>query len=392
MSEELKKTDIKKIAGRGCLIVAGILFLIFLCRYNQIKKESLYDTEGRTFAKATVMNVLQDNETKDGIYIGRQLVKLKITSGKWKGKTMEADSSSAYLYGAHCKKGSKIIALVSEANGSFSASVYSVDREMQVYLIITIFLLTLIIIGGKQGFASVIGLAFTAICILFLFLPMIYKGHSPILSAVFVVALTTIVTMYLVGGVSGKTAVAIIGTISGVLISALFAFLFCKMTDISGYNVSSIESLIYVRDQTGIDVGQLLFAGILIASLGAVMDVAMSISSTIEEISHQNPELGVKGLFFSGMRVGKDMMGTMSNTLILAFAGGSINTLVFIYAYNYEYLQMINMFDIGIEIIQGVASSMGVILTVPICSLLAACVQGKIEFPSPAKAQPPKRV
>lgn len=132
----------------------------------------------------------------------------------------------------------------------------------------------------------------------------------------------------------------------------MFALIFCKMTDISGYNVSAIESLIYVRDQTGIEVGQLLFAGILIASLGAVMDVAMSISSTIEEISYQNPELGIKGLFFSGMRVGKDMMGTMSNTLILAFAGGSINTLVFIYAYNYEYLQMINMFDIGIEIIQ----------------------------------------
>ena len=370
MSEELKKTDIKKIAGRGCLVVAGILFLLFLCRYNQIKKESLYDTEGRTFAKAEVTDILQDNETKDGIYIGRQLVKLKVTSGKWKGKTMEADSSSAYLYGAHCKKGSRV-------NGSFSASVYSVDREMQVYLIIAIFLLTLIIIGGKQGLASVIGLAFTAICILFLFLPMIYKGHSPILAAVLVVILTTIVTMYLVGGASGKTAVAIAGTVLGVLISAMFALIFCKMTDISGYNVSAIESLIYVRDQTGIEVGQLLFAGILIASLGAVMDVAMSISSTIEEISYQNPELGIKGLFFSGMRVGKDMMGTMSNTLILAFAGGSINTLVFIYAYNYEYLQMINMFDIGIEIIQGVASSMGVILTVPICSFLSACIQGK---------------
>ena len=248
---------------------------------------------------------------------------------------------------------------------------------MQVYLIIAIFLLTLIIIGGKQGLASVIGLAFTVICILFLFLPMIYKGHSPILAAVLVVILTTIVTMYLVGGASGKTAVAIAGTVLGVLISALFALIFCKMTDISGYNVSAIESLIYVRDQTGIEVGQLLFAGILIASLGAVMDVAMSISSTIEEISYQNPELGIKGLFFSGMRVGKDMMGTMSNTLILAFAGGSINTMVFIYAYNYEYLQMINMFDIGIEIIQGVASSMGVILTVPICSFLSACIQGK---------------
>ena len=178
---------------------------------------------------------------------------------------------------------------------------------------------------------------------------------------------------------SGKTAVAIVGTISGVLISALFAFLFCKMTDISGYNVSSIESLIYVRDQTGIDVGQLLFAGILIASLGAVMDVAMSISSTIEEISHQNPELEVKGLFFSGMRVGKDMMGTMSNTLILAFAGGSLNTLVFIFAYNYSYHQIINMYSIGIELMQGISASMGVILTVPFTSLAGAFfISGKV--------------
>ena len=372
MSEELKKTDIKKIAGRGCLVVAGILFLLFLCRYNQIKKESLYDTEGRTFAKAEVTDVLQDNETKDGIYIGKQLVKLKVTSGKWKGKTMEADSSSAYLYGAHCKKGSRVIALISEANGSFSASVYSVDREMQVYLIIAIFLLTLIIIGGKQGLASVIGLAFTAICILFLFLPMIYKGHSPILAAVLVVILTTIVTMYLVGGASGKTAVAIAGTVLGVLISALCALIFCKMTDISGYNVSAIESLIYVRDQTGIEVGQLLFAGILIASLGAVMDVAMSISSTIEEISYQNPELGIKGLFFSGMRVGKDMMGTMSNTLILAFTGSSLNTMIMIYAYSYPYNQMINMYSIGIELLRGISGTIGIILAVPFVSLIGS--------------------
>ena len=377
MLEELKKTGIKTIAGRGCLAIAGILFLLFLYRYSQIDKVILYETEGRTFAKAEVMDVIEDNETEDGISIGNQIVSLKLTSGKWKGKTVEATSSSSYLYGAHCKKGSKVIAIVSESQGEMTASVYSQNREMQLYLIIAIFVFTIILIGGKKGLASVIGLGFTILCILFLFLPMIYKGISPIWSAVLVVILTTVATMYLVGGISRKTMTAILGTVSGVLISALFAMLFCKMTNISGYNVSDIEDLIYIRDQTGIKVGELLFSGILISALGAVMDVAMSISSTIEEIHCQNSELTIKELFQSGMNVGKDMMGTMSNTLILAFAEGSINTLVFIFAYNYEYLQVVNMYAIGIEIIQGIASSMGVILTVPITSFLAAWEQGR---------------
>lgn len=377
MSEQLKKTSIKIIAGRGCLVIAGILFLLFLCRYNQVEKTELYETEGRSFVKAEVTSILKDNEFGTDSYIGNQEVMLKVLSGRWKGKEMEAISSSSFLYGAHCEEGSRVVAIVSESNGEFTASVYSIDREIQVYLIVAIFALTIILIGGKQGLASVIGLAFTFLCIIFLFLPMIYRGNSPVFSAVVVVIITTVATMYLVGGATGKTVTAIGGTVAGVLISALFALIFCKMTQISGFNVSDIEDLIYVRDQTDIQVGELLFAGILIAALGAVMDVAMSISSTIEEIAYQNPKLGVKELFLSGMRVGRDMMGTMSNTLILAFAGGSINTLVFIYAYNYDYLQMINMYDIGIEVIKGIASSMGVILTVPIGSFMAAVMQGR---------------
>ena len=102
------------------------------------------------------------------------------------------------------------------------------------------------------------------------------------------------------------------------------------------------------------------------------MDVAMSISSTIEEISHQNPELGVKGLFFSGMRVGKDMMGTMSNTLILAFTGSSLNTMIMIYAYSYPYNQMINMYSIGIELLRGISGTIGIILAVPFVSLIGS--------------------
>ena len=257
------------------------------------------------------------------------------------------------------------------------ASVYSADRGAMIWLIVGICVLMWIMIGGKKGLYSVLGLAFTFLCIIGLFLPMIYKGHSPIAAAILVVILTTFATMYLIAGATKKAVCAAAGTIIGVMISGLFAALFGKLTEIGGYNVSDIEDLIYVQEQIGIDVGDLLFCGILIAALGAVMDVAMSITSTIEELSIKNPQLDGRELFGSGMHVGKDMMGTMSNTLVLAFAGGSINTLVFLYVYNYEYRQLINMYSLGVEIIQGLASSIGVILIVPIVSFIAAVVFGK---------------
>ena len=141
-----------------------------------------------------------------------------------------------------------------------------------------------------------------------------------------------------------------IGTVAGVGISGILAVLFGRLTQISGYNVAEIEQLEYVGQMTNVKIGELLYAGILISTLGAVMDVAMSVASTINEIHYRNPDLSRKELFTSGIRVGKDMMGTMSNTLILAFTGSSINTLVFMYVYNYTAVQITNMYSIGIEV------------------------------------------
>ena len=233
-------------------------------------------------------------------------------------------------------------------------------------------MLSILIIGGKRGLYAVIGLLFTFVSIIWFFLPALYRGWSPILAAIVVVILTTLVTMYLVGGFTAKATVAVIGTVLGVLAAGVLAWIFGKVTHVTGYNVSDIENLIYVQEETGIQVGELLFAGILIAALGAVMDVSMSISSTLQELYDQNPTMTARQLFRSGMTVGRDMMGTMSNTLILAFVGGSINTIVMFYAYDYEYLQLINLFDMAIEIMQGISASMGVILTVPLVSFIGA--------------------
>ena len=366
----------QRICKGGCLAVVGILFLLLFLSFRGGERTELLETEGRSFERAEVVEVVQNNETESGGVAGKQSVTLKLLSGQWKGKTVPANSSSGYLFGAHCKKGMRVIAIVSESAGELAVSVYSADRGPMVWLMIAAFVAVVVLVGGKKGLSSILGLIFTMLCIFFLFLPMIYRGVSPVLAAVLIVALTTTVTMCLIDGVSRKSLTAMAGTVGGVVISGLFAWLFGQATGIGGYNVSDIENLVYVGEMTEIRIGELLFAGILIAALGAVMDVGMSIASTLNELKEINPHMTAGQLFRSGMNVGRDMMGTMTNTLILAFTGGSINTLVFIYAYHYQYQQIINMYSVGIELMQGLSASMGVILAAPLTALIGGALLG----------------
>ena len=199
-----------------------------------------------------------------------------------------------------------------------------------------------------------------------------YIGVNPFIAAVVSSILIVIISMVLIGDMSRKTVCAILGTVCGVVIAGAIAVIFGKLSHISGYNVEDIETMIYIGQNSKLDIGGLLFSGILMASLGAVMDVAMSVSSTANEIHSKNKELTQTELFKSGINVGRDMIGTMSNTLILAFIGNSINTLLVIYSYSLPYLQVVNMYAIGIEILRGISGTMGVILTVPFVSYISA--------------------
>ncbi|MDU2292048.1 YibE/F family protein [Clostridium disporicum] len=349
-----------------------ILFFFFLYFFNKIEKVELINRTGTSYEKAIVVEIIEDNLQEDGTRIGYQKVKLKILSGNLKGNILDGTSFAGYLYGADCTIGMKVIASISEYDGNASVSVYSYDRSNIIYVFVGLFLLMLWIIGGKKGFKSAIGLMFTFICIIYLFLPMLYRGYSPFLSAVVVIILITIVSLYLIDGISKKSISAMIGTITGVIISGVCAAGFGNIAKISGYNVAEVEELVFISNNTNLKVGGILFAAILIASLGAVMDVSMSIASAMTEIYSHNNNIGKKDLFKSGINVGRDMMGTMSNTLILAFTGGSINTLILNYAYALKYNQVINMYQIGIEIMQGVSGSIAIILSVPLVSIISS--------------------
>ena len=352
---------IRNKIGRIVLPFLALLALIlFLSQWCQVEKVEMVSDSSQQFDKAVVTEVITDNLQEDGSRVGNQEVKVKFLTGKNKGKEVEAVSTNGSLYGATCYKGLKVVTLTNQSGDVTITSVYSLNREPYVIGFVLLFFVLICMVGGKNGIKAVLGLVVTFALVLFFLFPAIYRGMSPINAAIITVIFTTIITIGILTGYSKKTLAAILGTVVGVIISGVTAWAFGKIAGISGYNVSNIDTLISVANCTNIKVGDLLFAGILISSLGAVMDVGLSIASTIAELHSVKPELTWTQLFQSGMNVGKDMMGTMANTLILAFAGGSLSELLLDYAYDLPYVQLINSYTIGIEVMQGVAGSIGI--------------------------------
>lgn len=363
----------KRILPHCIVAAAAVLFFVFLYFFNaSVEKTPLLPNDGSAFEKAQVVSVQENTDT--GNRGGSQTVAVQLLSGGHKGETVTANNLNGYLYGAQCDIGTRVIVQVSEFNGSVSASVYNYDRGIVLYGLIALFLVVLWVIGRGKGLRSALALVFTLACIVFLYLPMLYAGFSPFFAAVAVVVLTTLATMYLIGGFSVKTLCAVLGTIAGVVVAGMIATVFGNWGHISGWNVEDIETLVFIGQNSELQIGGLLFSGILIATLGAVMDVSISVASAMQEIKDRTPSLSSRELFKSGINVGRDMMGTMSNTLILAFTGSSINTLVIYYSYSMSYQQILNSYSIGIEILQGLAGTLGVILTVPFVSAISAAL------------------
>lgn len=369
----------KKVVRYLIYLLFVCVFAVFVFKLNQVEKTELVVRTGQTFEKAEVTEILQDNLDSNRTRVGEQKVHVKMLTGARKGEELDVTSSSGYLFGAACTVGMKVVVMQSVTGETTIASVYSQDREWVIYIFALLYLLALCVIGGKQGIKGCLGLIFTFFCVIFVYLPLVYLRFSPFWAAVFICFLTTLVTMYLIGGPTKKTCAATLGTLAGVVLAGLSAWCFSKASGISGYNVSDIETLMTLWNTNRIQVGGLLFSGLLISCLGAVMDVAMSISSAIDEIYKQNTSLTRKELFKAGMRVGRDMMGTDSNTLILAFAGSSVSTLLLDYAYDLPYQQIINSNNIGIAIMQGLAGSFGIVLSVPLTVLICTVLFHKNE-------------
>lgn len=326
-----------------------------------------------------IVSVKKNNITagdKD-IVLEEQTLKIQILNGKHKGEnvTIKNTVDPSRQGNPIFNKGDQVFLSISEdSSGNITSSnIYQVARDKPLTYLLIFFILSMILIGKGKGFKSIITLTFTCFMVIKVFLNLILQGYNPITISIFVCIAITIVSLVMIGGINRKTISAIIGTTSGVVISGIISFIVVNSTKVSGVGTEEAQLLMDIPLKHALDFKAILFAAILIGALGAVMDVSMSIASTMTEIKEAHPKISPGRLMKAGMVVGRDTMGTMATTLILAYISGSICLVLGYLANNSNFLDIVNQDMIACEIIKTLAGSIGLIFTIPI-TVIVCCI------------------
>ncbi len=320
-------------------------------------------------------------------------VEVKILNGPFRGQVISVShvTGGNPYYDIIVEPGDKVLLEAEVVEGEL-VSAYIADhiRDTFIYLLIGLFVLLVLLIGGKSGLRSLLGLLITIVLIAQVFLPLLFRGYQPLPLAVLLSVLSIIITMVIIGGINRKTLAAIVGTASGVLVAGVLAYAFGNLTKLTGLSHEETRMLMYIPQGIQFNYQGLLFAGIMIGALGAVMDVGMSVASSMFEIKQVSPQISLWDLFRSGMNVGRDVMGTMTNTLILAYLGSSTPLLLLFYAYNVPIQRILNLDTIGTELVRALSGSIGMVAAIPLTALVAAWLamrdeQGRVGAASEAE-------
>jgi len=314
------------------------------------------------------------SEEKDGAYDGVNIF-VKLLDGPFKGREVKIEN---YLYKENpfvvsWKPGMRVLVGYLIQNGKISLpAIYSADRTWVIVLLILVFVIGVLILGRKQGVLSLAALFVTIVLVFVFFIPAVLNGWPPLLTAIGVSVLSSALTFLIISGWTHKTLSATLGVLLGFGISALLLILFGNWMNITGVMNTN---MVFLRYTTNLSIGQILFAGILIGAVGAVMDVAISMASIVEEIHTANPSYSSWKLFTSALNVGKDLLGTMTNTLIMAYVGAALPFIILVYlqyGHNTALLNILNLEVISEEILRSIIGSLGMIVTIPATALMAA--------------------
>ena len=374
----------KKWISAAVLAVVLAIFAGLFVIAHPARAEAPEAAEYMEYENAVVEQILTDSTEADpvseGHFRGNQNLIVRVKTGRYAGQQMMADNTVGPIYGCPMAVGDGVtVGLSTYSDGTVRCYIYEYDRSMGLALVLGAFLLVTVLVGGKVGLKSLLSLGLTVAALIFILLPLLLRGWPTIGTTFLVSVLVTAATFVILGGVDKKTVCACLGTLAGIALATVFGLLAQNLLRIDGYRQEYAEALLQLRqtEESAIGITGLITAGVIVSALGAVMDVAMSISSALQELTRVNPDPTSKDLFKSGMNIGRDMVGTMTNTLILAILGSGLTLVVYIYSLSLQPWQLLSSAYMSLEAISGIASSIGVMLAVPLTAAICAVSYGK---------------
>ena len=375
----------KKLIVYGITVIFTIVILGNLKLYGTEEANHQIQTNEQNHLQANA-RVIKTGEIKQlqtgSIVDTMQEVTLEILDGEYENKKFTTMYNLSYdidgkILGYELEVGDKVTVQISDNElGEITVTVQDIVRNTHIMLMFGLFLLSIVLIGGKQGIKAIIGLLITILAVYFVLIKGIFAGYDAIGMTILTAALVIILTFIVIGGFNKKILTASLGTLGGVISSGIFASIFSHLTKLSGACEDAIQ-LSMNMTTIHFNFRDLIFAGIVIAALGACMDVGMSIASSLDEIKMKTKNISWQELFKSGMNIGKDVIGTMTNTLILAYVGGALTLILLFLACNMQFTEILNKETIAEEVISALAGSMGVVFTVPITAIIYALLNRK---------------
>ena len=356
------------VIGLGMFVGA-----IFYANRGTLESENLF--MNWVFAPGVVTEILEDNtfyfDDNPHELVGHLRYEVRLRNGEYREATFHIIRVGQEIF----EIGDRVVVRYHEMDGvAAQGEIYNRDRSAILVGMVILFLLVLVILGGKSGIKTVGSLIFTMASLIFLLNPLLLRGYPAILTTLVILSIVSVTVLVFISGFTKKTAVAALSCIIGVFCAALIAHLAGIFAGINGFNTENIGFIVHASENNGItvDAAGFFISGVLIASLGAVMDTAVSIASGTQEIKAANPSLSRSQLFKASYNIGKDVMGTMANTLILAFAGSALNLILTMSALQISFTQMINNDFLGVEIIRSLGGSLGIAFTVPAAAIIGS--------------------
>lgn len=373
---------VKPILVKSATIFACTFVLYFASLQCIPLKNTLSAQENNWVSYRAKVNKI-NKETKE-VYEGTDLYKTTvyfeatIKDAPLKNKTVEAiqviDDFIA-LVAQKINVGDNIILLSMEDDQGNDIFVFEeYHRLPSLMVLLVIFVLMVLLFGGLKGVNTIISLLLTCASIFYVFIPAIFTGYNLYKTSILICLYITIMTILIVNGYNKKSFVAILGCFLGVLVAGLLSKIMISTLKLNGFLNNDSLYLISILKNGKADLLALIFSAIIIGSVGAVMDVAMSLSSAIYELKESVENISVKKLIKSGFTIGRDIMGTMANTLILAYIGSSLTFILVLIAYNSSFLSLLNQQMITVEILQALAGSIGILCSIPLTVIIAAVV------------------